>query len=270
MPSALVSAVERLAVAVESPEGRPVSRRRQQLSALSDGIPTGIAERLPQVACRYVADLLGRHPVELRVVPRRATKLGDHRPPSSTVPWHRITVNDDLNRYAFLVTLLHELAHLTTHVEHCSRRRLRPHGREWQGQFSRIIEPVVAQRLVPGDLIDALQAAVARPRAATCSDRRLLLALSRYDAVDPGLRRVEQLQLGDLFQLETGRRFIRGARLRSRYRCIEVVTGVEYRVHGLAQVTLVAPDSPAPGSRQGTDLGMTGGCRQKTAAAGNL
>ena len=158
MPSALVSAVEGLAVAVESPEDRPVSRRRQQLSALSDGIPTGIAERLPPVACRYVADLLGRHPVELRVVPRRATKLGDHRPPSSTVPWHRITVNDDLNRYAFLVTLLHELAHLTTHVEHRSRRRLRPHGREWQGQFSRIIEPVVAQRLVPGDLIDAQNA----------------------------------------------------------------------------------------------------------------
>ena len=205
-------------------------------------MPAGIAERLPPVACGYVAELLGRHPVELRVVPRRATKLGDHRPPSPAVPWHRITINDDLNRYAFLVTLLHELAHLTTHVEHRGRRRLRPHGREWQGQFSRIIEPVVSKKLVPGELIDVLRAVVARPRAATCSDRRLLLALSRYDTVNQELMRVEQLQLGDLFQLETGRRFIRGARLRSRYRCIEAVTGVEYRVHGLAQVTLVAPD----------------------------
>lgn len=205
-------------------------------------IAPAVSRRLPAAASGYVAELLARHPVELRVVPRRATKLGDHRPPSAGAAWHRITVNEDLNPYAFLVTLLHELAHLTTHVEHRGRRRLRPHGREWQGQFARIIEPVVAGRLVPGDLIDALQTAVARPRAATCSDRRLLLALSRYDADANSLVRVEQLQAGDRFELETGRQFIRGARLRSRYRCIEAGSGVEYRVHGLARVTRRAPD----------------------------
>lgn len=222
----------------------PVSRRpdRRQPAGPTALMPPAVAERLPVAASGYVAELLARHPVELRVVARRATKLGDHRPPGAGVPWHRITVNEDLNPYAFLVTLLHELAHLTTHVEHRSRRRLRPHGREWQGQFARIIDPVVAGRLVPGDLIDALQTAVARPRAATCSDRRLLLALSQYDAPEPGAVRVEQLQPGDCFELESGRRFVRGSRLRSRYRCIETATGVEYRVHGLARVALVMSD----------------------------
>jgi SprT protein len=219
-----------------------IRRQKRQPLPLTTSLPAAVVARLPEAAVGYVGELLARHPVDLRVVPRRATKLGDHRPPTPAAPWHRITVNEDLNRYAFLVTLLHELAHLTTHVEHRSRRRLRPHGREWQGHFARIIEPVVTAKLVPGDLITALRTVVARPRAATCSDRRLLLALSRYDPVDTGLTRVEQLESGDLFQLETGRRFIRGARLRSRYRCIEAATGVEYRVHGLARVTLVAPD----------------------------
>jgi len=219
-----------------------IRRQKRQPLPSTTSLPAAVVARLPEAAAGYVGELLARHPVDLRVVPRRSTKLGDHRPPTPATPWHRITVNEDLNRYAFLVTLLHELAHLTTHVEHRSRRRLRPHGREWQGHFARIIEPVVTAKLVPGDLITALRTVVARPRAATCSDRRLLLALSCYDPVDTGLTRVEQLESGDLFQLETGRRFIRGARLRSRYRCIEAATGVEYRVHGLARVTLVAPD----------------------------
>ena len=219
----------------------PVSRSADldQPAGPAASLPQAVAERLPPAASDYVTELLSRHPVELRVVARRATKLGDHRPPAAGAPWHRITVNEDLNPYAFLITLLHEVAHLNTHAEHRSRRQLRPHGREWQLQFARIIDPVVAGRLVPGDLIDALRRAVARPRAATCSDRRLLLALSRYDADAGSSLRVEQVQPGDRFELETGRQFIRGARLRSRYRCIEVATGVEYRVHGLARVVSI-------------------------------
>lgn len=210
-------------------------------------LPAAVAARLPEATAGYVGELLSQHPVDLRVVPRRVTKLGDHRPPNAAVPWHRITINDDLNPYAFLVTLLHELAHLTTHAAHGGRRRrLQPHGREWQTQFAAVIEPVVARRLVPADVDAALRSAVARPRAATCSDRRLLLALSRYDADADSLLRVEELRPGDHFELESGRRFIRGARLRSRYSCIETATGVEYRIHGLARVGLV-PQNDSPG-----------------------
>ncbi len=206
-------------------------------------LPAAVATRLPEAAAGYVGELLSQHPADLRVVPRRATKLGDHRPPTAAVPRHRITINDDLNPYAFLVTLLHELAHLTTHAAHGgSRRRLQPHGREWQTQFAKVIEPVVARRLVPADVDAALRAAVARPRAATYSDRRLLLALSRYDTDADSLLRVEELRPGDLFELESGRRFIRGTRLRSRYRCIEASSGLEYRIHGLARVARVPPD----------------------------
>lgn len=202
-----------------------------------------VTARLPEGVCGYISELCQRYPVELRTVPRRATKLGDHRPPTPAVPWHRITLNDDLNPQAFCVTLLHEFAHLATHVEHAGRRRrLRPHGREWQQQFAAILRPVIEYRLLPEDVVVALNRAAARPRAATCSDRQLLLVLSRYDAGGERLCRVEELSPGMLFETESGRRFVLGTRLRSRYRCLEVTTGAEYRVHGLARVARVDRD----------------------------
>ena len=207
---------------------------------------TDLAElmaRLPNGVRGYISELCQRYPTEVRTVPRRATKLGDHRPPTPAVPWHRITLNDDLNPQAFCVTLLHEFAHLATHVEHAGRRcRLRPHGREWQQQFAAILRPVIENRLLPEDVVVALDRATARPRAATCSDRQLLLVLSRYDAGGERLCRVEELSPGMLFETESGRRFVLGTRLRSRYRCLEVTTGAEYRVHGLARVARVGRD----------------------------
>ncbi len=218
-----------------------ISRNNRSQPRFTTTMPQAVAARLPEDAAGYVAELLTQYPVDLWVVPRRVTKLGDHRPPNAVVPWHRITINDDLNPYAFLVTLLHELAHLATHAEHAGRRRrLQPHGREWQHQFTRIIGPVVTEGLVPDDICRALRASLLRPRAATCSDRNLLLALTRYEQVRDGRQRVEELQVGVVFETETGRRFIRGTRLRSRYRCVEVDSGFEYRVHGLALVHAIS------------------------------
>ena len=102
--------------------------------------------------------------------------------------------------------------------------------------------PFIEKRLLPEDVVAALNRAALRPRAATCSDRQLLLVLSRYDAGGERLCRVEELSPGMLFETESGRRFVLGTRLRSRYRCLEVTTGAEYRVHGLARVARVDRD----------------------------
>jgi len=207
-----------------------------------DNFPV-VAAQLPVGVTEYVCEIYRQYPVELRLVPRRATKLGDHRPPTPAVPWHRITINEDLNPQAFCVTLPHEFAHLVTHVKHAGhRRRLQPHGREWQQRFTAILQPVIDKKLLPEDVLAALSRIIVKPRAATCSDRRLLLVLSRYDMGGEHFCRVEELCPGSLFETESGRRFLLGNRLRSRYRCIESTTGVEYRVHGLARVTRVDLD----------------------------
>ncbi len=196
-----------------------------------------VRKHLPPSTWKYVSDLLLEYPVVVRVVPHRATKLGDYRPPRLDECCHRITVNEDLNIYAFLVTLLHELAHLRVAAMHAAgTKRPRPHGPEWKREFATIIKPVIDKSMVPGELCVALAASLQRPRAATCSDRLLALALSQYDKGDDKFVHVEQLDLGACFQLQDGRQFIRGDRVRSRYRCIELGSGVEFRIHYLARV----------------------------------
>ena len=196
-----------------------------------------VRQHLPPNVWEYVLNLLKEHPVLVRVVPHRATKLGDYRPPRLGDCWHRITVNEDLNMYAFLVTLLHELAHLRVTAIHATgTKKHKPHGVEWKKEFAAVVGPVIEESMVPRDLCVALAATLQRPRAATCSDRLLTLALSQYDhGVDQCLY-VEQLEVGACFQLQNGRQFILGDRVRSRYRCIELASGIEFRIHDLARV----------------------------------
>lgn len=189
---------------------------------------------LPAAALDHVERAIAGLAVDLRVVRPRRTKLGDHRPPPAPLRPHRITVNADLNPYAFLTTLLHEVAHAATWERHRPRRRLRPHGPEWKQEFSAVLAPVVAAGVFPDDLAAAVTKSLWNPAAATCSDRELLLALARYDRPPEGRVRVEDLPDGAWFRID-GRHLFRAGRIvRTRRRCFELGTGREYRVHGLA------------------------------------
>lgn len=211
-----------------------------------------IRRHLPVGTAGYVAGLLTQEPlleagVEVRVVRARRTKLGDHRGPAPGRTGHRITVNDDLNPYAFLTTLLHEIAHAVTWERHERTRRrfarrVLPHGPQWKGEFGRILEPVVDDGLLPGDVAGALASYLRNPRAATCSDRGLVVALARYDVPDPVRVRVEDVPQGATFRIDGGRTFLKGPKLRSRFRCYEAGSGAEYRIHGLCRVEPCATD----------------------------
>lgn len=204
------------------------------ISRLQPFLPGGTAD--------HVADLLARHACEVRLARPRRTKLGDHRPPGRGRRTHRISINDDLNPYAFLTTLLHEIAHAATWERHAHRRRrLRPHGAEWRHEFAALLQPVVALGALPDDVTGALERTLLRPAAATCSDRGLMLALGRYDRVDGRLVRVEEIAVGGWFRLDTGAVFRAGRPLRTRRQCFAAGTGTEYRVHGLARVEPIAP-----------------------------
>jgi len=210
-----------------------------------------LACRLPPGVAGYVGELLRRQPVEVRLARPRRTKLGDHRPPARNLAVHRITVNDDLNPYAFLTTLLHEIAHAVTWERHRGRRRLRPHGPEWQAEFGGILKPVVGRGILPTVVEAALARSLSGAAAATCSDRGLVLALAKFDLPPVGHVRVEDLAERAVFRAPNGAVFRAGRRLRTRRQCFELRTGREYRVHGLALVEpLPAAGNPAAGRRR--------------------
>ena len=59
----------------------------------------------------------------------------------------KITVNGDLNPYSFLITTIHEFAHLVTFEEY--QGRVKPHGKEWQLTYSKMLYPVIEDGGLP-------------------------------------------------------------------------------------------------------------------------
>ena len=217
------------------------------------------AARLPAGLLPHVAPLIAGHRVTVRLSRPRRSKLGDHRPPGRGIRHHRITVNDNLNPYAFLTTLLHEIAHVTTWEKLRFRvRRYPPHGRAWKRDFAKILEPAVVGGMLPDDLTAALAAYMQNPAAASCSDRGLMLALARYDRGTDDRPRLEELEAGAVFRVDNGLVFRLHRRLRSRYQCYELSSGREYRVHGLCRVDPVL--EPPRGPRR--KVGQASACRR--------
>ena len=199
---------------------------------------------LPPAAVAHVELLLAGYDLHVRIARPRRTKLGDHRPPATGWTAHRISINANLNPYAFLTTLLHEVAHAATWERHRPRRRVRPHGPEWKREFEAILAPVVGAGVLPDELAAALARSMRNPLAATCSDRGLALALARYDEPPPGRVRVEDLVEGAFFRVEGGQAFRADRQVRTRRKCFECGTGREYRVHGLLFVEPLDAEPP--------------------------
>ena len=185
---------------------------------------------LPNESRSYVSKFLVEHVVHLTVSKKRKTKLGDYRQPYEGQP-HRISVNGSLNQYAFLITTLHEMAHLTTFIKYGNR--IKPHGLEWKNEFKLIFDPMLELDFLPEDVTIAISNYLQNAKAASCSDDRLYRVLKRYDKNQGVL--VEHLKFGEEFKLN-GKTFLRGKKLRKRYECKEVSTRKLYRVLGLAEI----------------------------------
>jgi len=67
---------------------------------------------IPENAINLAQSLVELHEVNLKIVNQRQTKHGDFR----QLPGGKfqITINNSLNKYQFLLTLVHEIAHHVT------------------------------------------------------------------------------------------------------------------------------------------------------------
>jgi hypothetical protein len=189
---------------------------------------------MPEGTVDYAADLLIKHSIQLHIKKPRATKYGDYRPPMPGED-HRISLNNDLNPYAFLVTFLHEVAHLLNFEKHYTR--VAPHGLEWKREFQTVSVPVFEMQILPQDVRNSLARYLSNPAASSCSDPNLFRTLRKYDANPKVL--VEEIPMNTRFRMHDGREFIKGAKNRTRYTCREVSSGRIYLVPGLAHCEVV-------------------------------
>ncbi|HMJ46636.1 MAG TPA: SprT-like domain-containing protein [Ferruginibacter sp.] len=195
---------------------------------------------LPEGSFEDVLYYLQHYKVHLTISRQRQSILGDYRHAMPDKA-HRISVNGNLNKYAFLITLLHELAHLFTYEQF--GHRVQAHGQEWKNEFGKILAQFLLKDVFPADIKKALLRTLQDPAASSCGDEKLLRVLHNYDEKKQGIHLVEQVPEGALFVIKGGRIFKKGEKVRKRYKCMEVKTNRLYLFSAVYEVSIL-PASP--------------------------
>ena len=194
-----------------------------------------LSDYLPDNTINPVLDFLRFYKIQLTITKQRASVLGDYRYAAGDA-YHRISVNGNLNKYAFLLTLLHELAHLITFEKY--KNKVAPHGKEWKSAFRKLLIQFLELKIFPLDVETALQSSIQNPAASSCADEALMRVLRNYDLRPADCLLIEEVAPGCLFELKDGRLFKKGEKLRKRFRATEVKTGVVYLFHAMYEVRM--------------------------------
>ncbi|MEM9672946.1 MAG: SprT-like domain-containing protein [Cyclobacteriaceae bacterium] len=197
---------------------------------------------VPKAAEDYCVSLWRQYGFRLKVSKHRRSKWGDYRYRRSAngTERHQISVNRTLPAEAFLLTYLHEVAHLMAFQQHGFH--IRPHGAEWKSCFRQLLQPVLTQLMVSEEVQLPLQRYAQNPKATVHADAALLRALLRDKPMDGNIPLslvAEQKEF--VFQ---GKKFLKEKVRRTRALCREVASGKRYTIALSAYVT-TAPGMPA-------------------------
>jgi SprT protein len=190
---------------------------------------------IPEQAVTIIASWIYHYDFKLKIKKERSSKHGDYRPPIKKEN-HQITVNRNLNKYAFLITLVHEIAHLSNWNKY--QNKVRPHGEQWKEEFKILMKPFIHQNIFPEDVKHALGNYLKNPAASSCSDISLSRVLKKYDDKN-GLFLLEEIPVRSVFKIKSNKHFIKGERIRTRFKCIEVKTKRVYLFNPLAEIEIV-------------------------------
>ncbi len=199
---------------------------------------------IPENSKGYILDWFQSNPIQLRISKIRSSKFGDYRAPLKNSP-ARISVNRNLNRFDFLITLVHEMAHHEVWTETSApvpglvfprrKRRPRPHGKEWKDHYRRLVGPLMKESIFPADVLYHLEKHIENPRSSSKTNEHLVVALKKYDVPDDSVF-LESLAFDAVFTLPEGKKFRKLEKLRKRYRCVCLDNGRIYLFSPMARV----------------------------------
>ena len=195
---------------------------------------SNLEAHIPKGALELVWPLIMDYDFTLTVTNERKTKHGDYRMPMTVNQPHKISVNGTLNQYAFLLTFIHEVAHM--HAFEKYGRRIKPHGIQWKRIFIKLANPFLKKDIWPIDILEVLINYFKNPKASSAGDSNLTRVLRSYDNNQDLY--LEDVAEGSLFAVNSanGRWFEKGAKRRTRYLCIELETKRNFTIHGMAKV----------------------------------
>ncbi|WP_373055622.1 SprT-like domain-containing protein [Zunongwangia sp. H14] len=189
---------------------------------------------LPSHAMEPVFMLIKNNNVHLKIVNERRTRHGDYRRMPNGA--QQITVNANLNKYRFLITLVHEIAHLLAFERF--GRNIKPHGDEWKLTFRNLMLPFIRPEIFPQKLLPLIAAHFRNPKASSDTDARLSVALKSFDAQNDKSY-IFEVPFGAVFRIYNGKIFRRGEKRIKRYECLEMATGKIYLFQPNAEVELL-------------------------------
>jgi hypothetical protein len=194
-----------------------------------------LSKYLPEHAVVAVFELIKGNSVHLKIVNERQTRHGDYR--KAINGKHEITVNANLNKYRFLITLVHEIAHLAAFEKY--GRMIKPHGNEWKLTFQRLMVPFIRPEIFPHSVLPLVANHFRNPTASSDTDARLAYALKQFDERKPDILFIHELPTGSLFRIKNGKIFRKNGLRVKRYECLEIKTGKLYLFNANAEVEIL-------------------------------
>lgn len=194
-----------------------------------------LSKYLPEHAVETCFELIKTNKVHLKIVNERVTRHGDYRKHPSGQ--HQITVNANLNKYRFLITLVHEIAHLAAFEKF--GRNIKPHGNEWKITFQRLMILFIRPEIFPHSVLPLVANHFRNPSASSDTDARLAFALKQFDERKSDIYFIHEVPNGSKFRIQNGRIFQKKGLRVKRYECLEISTGRLFLFNANAEVEIL-------------------------------
>jgi len=191
----------------------------------AEKLNTILLKHIPAPAVQYSFQLWQSKPFKFKLRKSRQSKVGDFSCKHGHTP--QITINDDLHPYLFLITYIHEVAHLHVHVQY--GHRVEAHGEEWKDTFRELLRPVMTPDIFPDKLLRGLKRHMVNPKASTFSDTEMTELLRNADPKWSRATLLSEIPEGSLFGLQ-GKWFRKGTLQRTRVLCLELKTKRKFLV----------------------------------------
>ena len=191
-----------------------------------------ITPYIPEMSVEGLINLIENENLSVKVVKERITKHGDFRKLNN----HKsiITVNKSNNKYRFLMTLIHEIAHYYTYRDN---KFAKPHGSKWKNIFKKITEPFLNINIFPESLLVSLRKHMEDPKSSFSYDSELSKELDKYDDDhSKDLVYLDDLPLNSTF-IYRDKKYIKVQKKRKRYLCKCLTNKRNYLFVSHAKVT---------------------------------